>query len=232
MVSTKEIFENLQAVGERISSAADRSGRSAKKIRLVAVTKYSQLDDGFIEALLQTGCRDLGEARPQSLVEKAERFQFFPDKIHWHLIGSLQRNKIRRVLPVCSMIHSVDSLRLFDAIDRIAEEDNLLSVPPLLLEINISAEESKHGFEPEELPSVLEYAAKFPRLQIAGLMGMSGLRSDETQKRREFQTLFRLAESHGLPELSMGMSDDFEIAIEEGATLLRLGSVLYPDGAI
>ena len=224
------IAENLQFLGERISNAADRSGRSAKEIRLVAVTKYAQPDDGFIEALLEAGCRDLGEARPQSLVEKAERFQSFSGEIHWHLIGSLQRNKIRRLLPVCDMIHSVDSLRLLDAIDRIAEEDNLSNVPPLLLEINISAEETKHGFEPEELPDVLEYAAKFPRLRIGGLMGMSGLRSDETQKRREFQTLFRLAESHGLRELSMGMSDDFEIAIEEGATLLRLGSVLYPDG--
>ena len=224
------IAENLQSIGERIFDAAHRSGRSAKEIRLVAVTKYSQPSDGVIDALLEAGCHDLGEARPQSLVEKAERFQSFPDGIRWHLIGSLQRNKIRRLLPICSMIHSVDSLRLLDAIDRIAEEDNLPNVPPLLLEINISAEETKHGFEPEELPAVLEYAAKFPRLRIAGLMGMSGLRSDDSQKRREFQTLYRLAELHGLRELSMGMSDDFEIAVEEGATLLRLGSVLYPDG--
>ena len=226
------ITEKLQFVSERISNAAHRSGRSANEIRLVAVTKYAQADDGFIEALLQAGCRDFGEARPQSLIEKADIFQSFPEKIHWHLIGSLQRNKIRRLLPICSLIHSVDSLRLLDAIDRIAEEGSLPNVPPLLLEINISAEESKHGFEPEELPNVLEYAAKFPRLRIGGLMGMSGLRSGETQKRREFQTLFRLAESHGLPERSMGMSDDFEIAVEEGATLLRLGSVLYPDGAM
>ncbi len=219
------ISENLQAVRERIARAADRAGRREQDIRLVAVTKYATPGDGFVEALLDAGCRDFGEARPQSLVDKAE--QFGTDPIRWHLIGSLQRNKIRKLLPICSLIHSVDSIKLLDAIDRIAEEENLTTVPPLLLEINISSEEMKHGFEPEEIPAVLEHAAGLPRLTVLGLMGMSGLRSDETQKRREFQTLFQLAEKHGLREISMGMSDDFETAIEEGATIVRIGSMLY-----
>jgi len=219
---------NLQAVQERIANAAKRSGRSENDIRMVAVTKYAGLDDGFIANLLAAGCRDFGEARPQSLVEKARHFG--AKEIRWHLIGSLQRNKVRQVLPVCSMIHSVDSVRLLDAIDRIAEEENLQAVPPLLLEVNLSREETKHGFPAREIPDVIESVRNHPaqRLTVCGLMGMSGLHSNESQKRREFQTLFRLAESLGLRELSMGMSDDFEIAIEEGATIIRIGSILYP----
>jgi len=219
------LSNNLQAVRQRIAEAARRSGRLESAIRLVAVTKYASADGEFLETLLAAGCQDFGEARPQSLLEKAQKFG--SATIRWHLIGPLQRNKIRRVLPVCSMIHSVDSLRLLEAISRIAEAENLQAVPPLLLEVNISSEESKHGFEPEELTAVLEQATKMPQLTIAGLMGMSGLRSNESQKRREFQTLFQLAEKHKLKELSMGMSDDFEIAIEEGATILRIGSLLY-----
>jgi len=219
------LSDNLQSVHERVAKAARRSGRRADEIRLVAVTKYATPGDGFIESLLAAGCCDLGEARPQSLLEKAQHFG--TENIRWHLIGALQRNKIRKLLPVCSMIHSVDSIRLLETIDRIAQEENLPVVPPLLLEVNISTEETKHGFQPEEISAVLEYAAKMPRLAICGLMGMSGLRSDEPQRRREFQTLAHLAGKHGLRELSMGMSDDFEIAIEEGATIIRVGSLLY-----
>ena len=217
---------NLPIVRQRIADAARRSGRHESEIRLVAVTKYASADDGFLESLLAAGCRDFGEARPQSLADKAQKFG--TEMVRWHLIGPLQRNKIRRVLPFCSLIHSVDSIRLLEAIDRIAQEENLQAVPPILLEINISSEESKRGFEPEELSTVLEQAAQMPRVTITGLMGMSGLRSGESQKRQEFQTLFQLAEKHGLKELSMGMSDDFEIAIEEGTTILRIGSILYP----
>ena len=216
---------NLQSIRQRIADAARRSGRREDEVRMVAVTKYATPGDGFIESLLAAGCRDFGEARPQLLLEKV--LHFGTENIHWHLIGSLQRNKIRKLLPVCSMIHSIDSIRLLDAVDRIAEEEKLPKVPPLLLEVNLSAEETKHGFLPEEISGVLEYAAKMPRLTVCGLMGMSGLRSDESQKRREFQTLSRLAEKHRLKERSMGMSDDFEIAIEEGATIIRVGSVLY-----
>jgi len=222
-------LRNLQTVRGHIAEAVRRSGRRESDVRLLAVTKYATLDDGFVEDLLAAGCRDFGEARPQSLWEKAKKFglDLGSDKIGWHLIGSLQRNKIRRLLPVCSMIHSVDSLRLLDAIGRVADEERLGVVPPLLLEVNISDEATKHGFEPETLSEALDRAAQMPRLSVCGLMGMSGLRSDHRQKRREFQTLFRLAEKHGLRELSMGMSDDFEIAIEEGATMVRIGSMLY-----
>ena len=216
-------------IRQRIADTAQRVGRCENDIRLVAVTKYATPDDGFVENLLAAGCRDFGEARPQSLMQKAEKFgsTFGSENIHWHLIGPLQRNKIRRLLPVCSMIHSVDSVRLLEAIDRIAAEENLPTVLPLLLEVNLSMEETKQGFKPEEITGVLDHAVQMPRLVVCGLMGMSGLKSDDSQKRREFQTLFHLAEKHGLRELSMGMSDDFEIAIEEGATILRIGSVLY-----
>lgn len=228
------VAENLKTVRQRIAMAARRSGRSENDVQLIAVTKYAAPGDEFMTSLLQADCRDFGEARPQSLLEKAETFPG-NENIRWHLIGPLQRNKIRRVLPYCYMIHSVDSLRLIEAIARIAEEENLPEVPPLLLEVNISSEDSKHGFEPRELPNAFDQIEKYPKIKIRGLMGMSGLRSDDGQRRNEFRKLFRLRESLGsqapenieLKELSMGMSDDFEIAIEEGATLVRLGSILY-----
>jgi len=229
----RRIAANVQEVRQRINQAAVKSGRTGNDVRLIAVSKYADPGDGMVEALLAAGCNELGEARPQRLIEKAEFYVKIP--VRWHLIGSLQRNKVRKNLPVTTLIHSVDSLRLAEAINRIAEEEHLPAVR-CLLEVAISQDAEKHGIEPEHVLEILDEIGTYKHLTVEGLMGMAGLESDEPQIHREFAMLRQTAESakeRGLPanvslsELSMGMSGDFEIAIEEGATLVRIGSVLY-----
>ena len=227
------IATNVQEVRQRIALAATQSGRTGKEVRLIAVSKYADFGDGTVEALFAAGCDELGEARPQRLFEKAEHYADMP--IRWHLIGTLQRNKIRRILPHTALIHSLDSLRLAESIDRIAEEEQL---PPVrcLLEVALSHDTEKHGIEPEHVLKIIDEIGAYKNIAVEGLMGMAGLESDEQQIRREFATLRQTAESVqsrklppnvSLAELSMGMSGDFEIAIQEGATLVRIGSILY-----
>jgi len=227
------IAANVQEVRQRIDRAMTKSGRTGSDVRLVAVSKYADLGDGVVEALLAAGCGELGEARPQRLLEKAEYYTGMP--VQWHLIGALQRNKVRKILPVVSLIHSLDSLRLAEAIDRIAGEEQL---PPVrcLLEVTLSQDAEKHGMEPEKVLEALDAIGMYNNIVVDGLMGMAGLESDDSQIRREFEMLRHTAErarERGLPpnvsllELSMGMSGDFEIAIEEGATIVRIGSILY-----
>jgi len=227
------IAANIQEVRQRIDQSAIKSGRTSKDVRLIAVSKYADPGDGMVEALVVAGYNELGEARPQRLLEKAEFYADIP--IRWHLIGSLQRNKIRKILPATALIHSVDSLRLAEAIDRIAGEEQLPTVH-CLLEVAISQDAEKQGIEPEYVLEVLDKIGAYQHIAVDGLMGMAGLESDEPQIHREFAILRQTAESakdRGLPtnvslsELSMGMSGDFEIAIEEGATMVRIGSVLY-----
>jgi pyridoxal phosphate enzyme (YggS family) len=233
------IAANVRETRDRIDAAARKNGRSGSDVKLVAVSKYAAAGDGMIEALVAAGCFDLGEARPQLLAEKAEFYTGNP--IRWHLIGSLQRNKIRKILPITNLIHSLDSLRLADAVDRIVQEENDSSPKkrePIhcLLEVAVSGDAEKHGFLPQDVPATVEQLAGLQNIVIDGLMCMSGLESDEQETRREFAAVRRLAESlrqHGTPSnvkldvLSMGMSGDFETAVEEGATLVRIGSRLY-----
>ncbi|HND55762.1 MAG TPA: YggS family pyridoxal phosphate enzyme [Pirellulaceae bacterium] len=246
---------NVAAVRERIAAAAARSGRRPDSVRLVAVTKYVGCDE--VRALIAAGCRDFGENRPQQLWEKAEtlRSDWPPSVgagvepvarvepaasssggIRWHLIGHLQRNKVRRTLPLVSLLHAGDSERLLAEVDREAAG---LVVPaggfPVLLEVNVSGDVAKHGFRPDELASVVARASEWRHLRLAGLMAMSGLESDEDETRREFARVRELREAlvrnappnAPLDELSMGMSGDFEAAIAEGATLVRIGSALF-----
>ena len=223
----------VHEIRQRIDHAAVKSGRDSSQVQLVAVTKYAAPGDEIHAALLDAPCCDFGESRPQLLEEKAAYYAGQP--IRWHLIGPLQRNKIRKILPLTTLIHSVDSLKLAEAINRVAEEEGIGSVA-CLLEIAVSGEATKHGFVSDELPMVMERLAQLPRLTVNGLMAMSGLHADESEIRRQFETVRTLSVSlqeRGTPpnvpltELSMGMSDDFEIAVEEGATLVRIGSRLY-----
>ncbi|MDR1269471.1 MAG: YggS family pyridoxal phosphate-dependent enzyme [Planctomycetaceae bacterium] len=235
------IAANVRETRDRIDIAARKSGRSGSDVTLVAVSKYAAIGDGMIEALVAAGCVDLGEARPQSLQEKSEFYSSYP--IRWHLIGSLQRNKIRKILSLTTLIHSLDSVRLAEAINRIAQEkhdaeDIPKNAEPIhcLLEVAISGDAEKHGFATQEISEALEQLGKLKNIVVDGFMCMSGLESDEHETRREFAAVRQLTESlrqHGTPPnvkldiLSMGMSGDFEIAIEEGATLVRIGSRLY-----
>lgn len=220
---------NVDSVRRRMDAAARRAGRSPTEVRLVAVTKYVDADTAA--ALLRAGCHDLGESRPQELWKKAEVLADLTPR--WHLIGHLQRNKVRRTLPLVSLVHAGDSVRLLEEIDAWSRENARQT--PVLLEVNISGDAAKHGFTPNELESSLPAIARLDGVVVRGLMAMSGVDSDAEQTRREFAAVRQLRDrlrSIAPPalrwdELSMGMSDDFEVAIEEGATLVRVGSALF-----
>jgi pyridoxal phosphate enzyme (YggS family) len=231
-ISTR-LGENLAHVGDRIAASAHRSGRRGADITLVAITKY--VDANTVPQLVAAGCEDLGESRPQELWSKAESVAGTPQSkaIHWHLVGHLQRNKIDRTLPLVSLIHSVDSLRLAEAINKSAADQHRRIAA--LLEINISCDPAKHGLAPAELESLLPQLAGLDHLQIRGLMAMASPEGDLDAARRQFAALRQFHErlrsvapqKIELAELSMGMSGDFEIAIEEGATMVRIGSALF-----
>lgn len=222
------IEANLADVRSRIAAACERSGRDVGSVKLVAVTKYAEL--AWVRALLDAGHDSLGESRPQQLVERAE---LLADRVpEWHMVGHLQRNKVRRTLPVATWTHSVDSLRLLETIDRIAAEDELR--PQVLIEVNIGGEDSKDGFSIDTVRRDWEEICSCEHVSVAGLMTMPP-RADDEAVRAYFRTLRELRDeladrSHGdrpLPELSMGTSGDYPIAVEEGATMVRVGRTLF-----
>jgi pyridoxal phosphate enzyme (YggS family) len=223
------LAENLALVQDRIADAALRSGRRPDDVLLVAVTKYVGVE--MIEPLIEAGASVLGESRPQQFWPKAEALA--ERSVRWHMIGQLQRNKIRRTLPLVELVHSAESVRLVDAIDRIAGELSLRM--PILLEVNVSRDETKHGFSPDELQAKLSDLAAYRNVEIRGLMCMAGLGTDAEGARGDFAALRELRNGLrsncpagvNLNELSMGMSGDYEVAIEEGATIVRVGSALY-----
>ncbi len=225
----KRLAENFQQVRQRMADAATRAGRQPEEVRLVGVTKY--VDVEFTRMLREAGCADLGESRPQSLWEKAEGL--FGTDTSWHLIGHLQRNKVRKTLSYGPTIHSIDSARLLKEIEAEARQQNRTVVG--LIEVNISGDAAKHGVSPDELEGFLAGTADLTKVSIVGLMGMAGLESDLAQSQREFAALRDLRDRVAplapprvkLTELSMGMSGDFEAAIAEGATLVRIGSTLW-----
>jgi pyridoxal phosphate enzyme (YggS family) len=223
------IRENLSQVRERVAAAAVRSGRPPEAVRLVGVTKY--VDAPTARMLVEAGLQELGESRPQELWAKAAALADV--KPHWHLIGHLQRNKVARTVPLWPVIHSADSLRLLEEISRVAHG---LRVPAdVLLEVNVSGDATKHGFHPAELEPLLPQIEKLPSLFVLGLMTMAAREGDLDRARREFAALRELRDRLAvncpkwvvLNELSMGMSGDYEVAIEEGATIVRVGSALF-----
>lgn len=225
----QRIAENVAGVRQAIADAAARSGRRAEDVTLIAVSKYVGVTE--IDALLAAGCRDLGENRPQDLWRKAEQLRDRP--IRWHMIGHLQRNKARRTLPLVTLLHAGDSWRLLEAAaQHLQQSGRLLDV---LIEVNVSGDVSKTGFGPEDVEPLLPQIAQLPHLRVRGLMAMARWGGTLDDARRDFVRLRelrdRLAASCppeiSLHQLSMGMSGDFEVAIEEGATLVRVGSALY-----
>jgi len=217
----------LADVERRLTTACARAGRSRSDVTLVTVTKTVSSD---VAALLpELGVFDLGENRPQELWRKAKSL---PPSIRWHLIGHLQRNKIEPTLSLVHMIHSVDSVRLLQALEAAAaQQERQLDV---LLEVNAAGEASKHGFAPNEMSSLVPSIQALKHVRVRGLMTMAPLQPAE-DCRPVFATLRRLRDAlrkdvapvHDLRHLSMGMSNDFEVAVEEGATMVRLGSVLF-----
>jgi pyridoxal phosphate enzyme (YggS family) len=231
MNATKQqilLRDRLQSVQEKMGEAALRAQRDPANIRLVAVSKYTTLS--AIKDIVQLEQLELGESKPQQLVERAETL---PKTIHWHMIGNLQRNKVQQVLRFTSLIHAVDSVKLMERIEFIAGEQQL--IPDVLLEVNISGETSKHGFTPQELEEFIPRLSEFKQLHVMGLMTMAPYSEDQESTRPVFRKLRELRDKyqqivshhHPFTELSMGMSNDYEVAIEEGATYIRLGSTLF-----
>jgi pyridoxal phosphate enzyme (YggS family) len=220
--------ENLTRVRERIENAAHRSGRHPSDVQMVAVTK--SVDVNIACELLQLGATDLGENRPQELWRKQEQLA---GSVRWHLVGTLQKNKARRTLPLVHLIHSADSLPLLHRIDELGAELNVQ--PRVLLEVKLSEEAAKHGFQPDEVPRVIESSSQLACTRICGLMTMAPNDANADSARQCFASLRDLrdritGQAHArcdLKELSMGMSSDFEVAILEGATMVRIGSALF-----
>jgi pyridoxal phosphate enzyme (YggS family) len=225
----QQVADNLARVQSQIADAALRASRDPSAVTLVAVCKYVGTTE--TGALIEAGCRDLGESRPQQLWDKAASLS--SSNIRWHLVGHLQRNKVRRTLPVASLIHSVDNVRLLNAIDHTADE--LGSAVRVLLEVNCSGEGEKHGMTPSETQNVLEAAASLPHVAVTGLMTMAPRAGGPSAARQAFSKLRELRDKMqpncppnvALTELSMGMSGDFREGISEGATLVRIGSALF-----
>lgn len=223
--------DNVQRIHERIRAACARAGRDASEVQLVAVTKSAPME--LVALLPDLGLRVFGENRPQQLLSRAGQLsELCSTPVEWHLIGQLQSNKVRSVLPATCLIHSVDSLGLMQRISRIAGELDLK--PSVLIQVNISGEESKSGFEPETLRREWNDLVSLPNVRPIGLMTMAPFTDEEPVIRRTFAGLRQLRQelqqqSPEIPfsELSMGMSHDFEIAIEEGATIVRIGSSLF-----
>ena len=220
------IANNLQTVLQTIKAAAEKAGRTAEEIQLVAVSKTWSVED--IQEAIDAGQIIFGENKVQELLTKAP---LLPDNLEWHLIGHLQKNKIRKVLPLCACIHSIDSIKLAQQVDRIASELELH--PSVLLQVNVADDPAKFGFNPEEIRGQFPELIQLENLNIEGLMTVPAFDPDPEKTRPAFTRLRKLREelaaefNRPLKHLSMGMSHDFEFAIAEGATLVRVGSSIF-----
>jgi hypothetical protein len=216
---------NLREVHERIARACGVSDRKPEDVTIVGVTKTFGAD--VVDALVDAGVRDIGESRVQEFLEKSAAVT---RPCRWHLIGNLQRNKAGKAIGRFELIHSVDSVRLAEALNRLGEERSLAT--RVLFEVNTSGEASKHGFSPGDLEAAATAVMGLPAVSLEGLMTVGPLTDDAREIRRSFALLRDLRDrlekiaGRRLVHLSMGMSDDFEIAVEEGATMVRLGRVL------
>ena len=223
-----QIAQHLADIRGRIESAALRAGRDPASVQLVAVSKTHPAD--AVRAAAAAGQRLFGESRVQ---EAREKIPACPPSLEWHFIGHLQKNKVRHALPLFDFFHSIDSLALAQAMDRIACESERTVTG--LLEVNVSGEATKHGFTPEQLRAEFSALTSLPHLRVVGLMTMAPYAEDAEQARPVFRALRELRDGlqqtlgTSLPHLSMGMSGDFEPAIAEGATLVRTGSSIFGD---
>jgi PLP dependent protein len=240
----RKLSDNLKRIRERMAGACERRGRRPEEVRLVGVTKTVEVD--VIRTVVEAGLLDLGESRVQELIRRAgmireqlnrrrtmERADSAPPDPSWHMVGHLQRNKVRMLLPWVEVIHSLDSLRLAEEIS--AEAVRLNRVVPVLMEVNISGEKSKYGLAVGAVPHLAENIRTLPGIRVIGLMTMAPYSENPEDARPHFARLAEVFEDMQTErilgpefrELSMGMSGDFEVAIEEGATMVRVGSALF-----
>ncbi len=218
------IKENLEMVRENIHLAARRSGRNSDEIKLIAVSKTYPAED--ILKAYECGVREIGENRVQELCEKRP---VLPEDMRIHLIGHLQTNKVKQAVKNACLIHSVDSVKLAEEISKASVKEGL--VTPILLQVNVAEDEAKFGLDAEELEGVINKVSCLPGIILKGLMTVPAIETDPERTRGYFRKLRGLFEEYkdeyNLTELSMGMSGDYEIAVEEGATMVRVGSKIF-----
>lgn len=222
------IKDQLENVESRIQSACDRAGRSRNEVTLIAVSKTKPVS--VLEEAYDLGVRVFGENKVQELSDKHE---VMADDIKWHMIGHLQRNKVKYIVDKVELIHSVDSLRLAEAIEKEAEKKNC--VVNILIEVNVAEEESKFGVKMEEVESLVSEISKFQHIRVCGLMTIAPFVENAEENRHIFASLRKLSvdiaakniDNVTMSMLSMGMTNDYEIAIEEGATMVRVGTGIF-----
>lgn len=220
------ISERIAEIRERMAAACKRSGREPDGVRLIGVSK--KVSPELVSEGFECGLGIMGESRIQ---EAKQKMALCPGGIEWHLIGHLQTNKVKEAVRLFAMIHSVDSLRLLELIDHEAGVSGVSL--PICLEVNVSGERSKFGLQPDILPDVLKAGTKLMNVDIVGLMTMPPFTEDPEgarpflRKLKELRDQLRASQGFDLPELSMGMSNDFEVAIEEGATMVRIGTGIF-----
>ena len=220
--------ENLYDIQKRVEAACKRAGRDSSEVTLIAVSKTKPVS--MIEEIMAEGVVDFGENKPQELKDK---YEILPKNLKWHMIGHLQRNKVKYIIDKACMIHSVDSLRLAETIQQEAEKQGL--VMPVLIEVNISKAESKFGVSLEDTEELVRKTAKLPNLRVEGLMTIAPFVEKAERNRVYFENLRKLyvdiksknIDNVNMCNLSMGMTGDYEIAIEEGATLVRVGTGIF-----
>ncbi len=222
------IRENLDTVQNHIASAASKAGRKAEEVTLIAVSKTKPVS--MIEEAYACGCRDFGENKVQELCEK---YEVLPKDIRWHLIGHLQRNKVKYVVDKAYLIHSVDSLRLAEEIRKEAEKKQVHV--NILIEVNMAGEESKFGVSPDEVENLVREVAKFPNIHIQGLMTIAPVVEKPEDNAVHFANLRQLSvdikgkniDNVNMNVLSMGMTGDYEQAVKDGATCVRVGTGIF-----
>ena len=222
------VVENLAEVEKHVQEACDRAGRSRDEVTLIAVSKTKPVS--MIEELLPGGTRDFGENKVQELCEK---YEVLPRDIRWHLIGHLQRNKVKYIVDKAYLIHSVDSLRLAETISEEGVKKGV--TVPVLIEVNVAGEESKFGVTPEETEALVREIAKLPAIRVKGLMTIAPYVENPEDNRVHFSSLKQLSVDIGkknidnvsMNVLSMGMTGDYQVAIEEGATMVRVGTGIF-----
>ena len=217
-----DIAANVREVQRRIAQACERSRRSPGEITLVVVTKV--VEASAIRAAFDCGIRDFGENRVQEAEDKIGQLSDLKPNVTWHMVGHLQSNKAKTAVELFDIIHSVDSVRLAEILNQRAEK-----TLPVLLQVNVSEEATKSGFAVNEIAAAVEEIKQLPNLKVTGLMTIAPLVAEPEEVRPVFRKLRKLRDSLGLEHLSMGMTDDFEVAIEEGATILRIGRAIFED---
>ena len=220
--------EQLQEVEEKIQAACDRAGRQRSEVTLIAVSKTKPI--AVLQEAYDIGVRVFGENKVQELTEK---YEALPDDIHWHMIGHLQTNKVKYIVDKAELIHSVDSVKLAQVIEKEAEKKNCIA--SILIEVNVAGDESKFGLKVDEVIPFIEKIASFKHIRVCGLMTIAPFVENPEDNRPIFENLHKLSvdiknkniDNVNVSILSMGMTNDYEVAIEEGATMVRVGTGIF-----